>query len=85
MMNLITVLCVAVFLSCQCSVGHGQVFGQDTYLTRKEFNERYKDIVTPAIAKEMGCDELDLNYYFGSYRLVRIRLRPSLLVFCILD
>ena len=25
MMNWITVLCVAVFLSCQCSVGHGQI------------------------------------------------------------
>ena len=85
MMNWITVLCVAVFLSCQCSVGHGQEFGKDTLLTAKEFNERYKDRVTPAIAKKMGCDELELNYLFGSYRLVSIRLRPSLLVFCILD
>ena len=85
MMNCITVLCVAVFLSCQCSVGHGQRPDYDTYLTREEFNEKYKDIVTPAIAEDMGCDELNLFYLFGSYRLVSIRLRPSLLVFCILD
>ena len=55
-MNWITVLGVTVFLSYQCFVGHGQVPGYDTQLTREELNRRYKDIVTLEIAKKMGCD-----------------------------
>ena len=80
-MNWITILCVAIFLSCQCSVGHGQ--GEETPVSPEEFERYYKKLVTPVIAKTMRCEEIELTYYQGTIQ-VRIRFRPSMHVFCFL-
>ena len=76
-MNWIPVLCVAAFLSCQYSIGHG-VPGGITKLTSKEFNNRYYQLVKPEIEEEMGCDCLKFTYLQGTFQ-VCITLTLSLL------
>ena len=84
MMNWITFCCVAVFLSCQYSVGHGEGenFGGSSALYAGYFYENYYDLVAPVIQKKLGCDDMELSYGSGGQEKVCIDLRSSSLVFC---
>ena len=79
MMNWITFCCVAIFLSCQYSVGNS------IPLSSKDFYEKYYDLVAPVIQEELDCDDLELIYDYGAEHHVCIVRRSSLLVFCLLD
>ena len=84
MMNWITFCCVAVFLICQYSVGHGESenVGQGMALGPEEFYEYYDDLVAPVIRKQLGCNHMAFIYHSGTEDYVCIHLRSSLLVFC---
>ena len=83
MMNWITFWCVAIFLSCQYSVGHGT--GEPTELSKEEFDERYRSLVKPEIQKDLHCQYMPIFDYIEGTQQVCIRRGPRLLVFCTID
>ena len=86
-MNWITFCCVAVFLICQYSVGHGEGenVGESIALTPEKFYSKYYDLLAPGIQYTLACDDMEFIYLQGAKDHVCIHLRPSLLVFCLLD
>ena len=88
MMNRVILLSVAVFLSCQYSVGHGIdkniILGNERVMIPEEFNRLYLDEVKPAISEQTDCNDMTLTYLAGSQQ-VCIRLKTSLFLFCSSD
>ena len=87
-MNSVILLSVAVFLSCQYSVGHGidnnVGSGNEVEMSPEEFNRLYLDKVKPAISEQTDCNDITLTYLAGSQQ-VCISLNTSLFVFCTSD